>query len=95
MYVCVCVCIYPLQVQDCSHLCEASKLVSDGPGGDGGEVGHQRTQLPVKLQTAQLHRDKMETWLQKTPGWRRKKEREGERRVGFRMGEGWGGFGGM
>lgn len=46
--------IYPLQVQDCSHLCETSKLVPDSPGGDSGEVCHERAKLFIKLKAAQL-----------------------------------------
>lgn len=45
---------YPLQVEDGGHLCEASKLVSDGPGGDSGEVRHQRPKLFIKLQPSEL-----------------------------------------
>lgn len=35
---CVCSLNYPLEVEDRSHLCETSKLVSDGPGCHGGEI---------------------------------------------------------
>ena len=45
---------YSLQVQDGGHLREASELVSYSPGGDRGQVAHQRSQLLVKLQTPQL-----------------------------------------
>lgn len=45
---------YPLQVEDGCHLCEASKLVSDGPGGDSGEIRHKRTKFFIKLQPSKL-----------------------------------------
>lgn len=32
---------YPLQIEDCGHLGEPGKLVSDGPGGHRGEVGNE------------------------------------------------------
>lgn len=32
---------YPLQIEDCGHLGEAGKLVSDGPGGHRGKVGNE------------------------------------------------------
>lgn len=45
---------YPLQVEDGGHLSEPSKLVPNSPGGDSSEVGHQRTQLLIKLKPSQL-----------------------------------------
>lgn len=45
---------YPLQVENGGHLCETGKLVPDGPGGDGGEVRHQRPELFVELQPSEL-----------------------------------------
>lgn len=46
---------YPLQVEDCSHLCETSKLVPDGPGGHSGQIRHERPKLFIKLQPSKLH----------------------------------------
>ena len=48
---------YPLQVEDVGHLCEPGEFVSDGPGGDGGQIGHERAQLLIELQPPQLGRD--------------------------------------
>lgn len=45
---------YPLQVEDGGHLCEASKLVSNGPRGHGGEICHERAKLFIKLQPSEL-----------------------------------------
>lgn len=49
--------IYPLQVEDGGHLCETSELVPDGPGGDGGEVRHERPELFIELQPSQLQQE--------------------------------------
>lgn len=49
---------YPLQVENGGHLCETGKLVPDGPGGDGGEVRHQRPELFVELQPSELRKEK-------------------------------------
>lgn len=49
---------YPLQVEDGGHLCEASELVPDGPGGHGGEIRHKRPKLFIKLQPSELGQNK-------------------------------------
>lgn len=48
---------YPLQVEDGGHLCEASKLVSNGPRGHGGEIRHERAELFIELQPSELQRN--------------------------------------
>lgn len=45
---------YPFQIEDGGYLGKTCKLVADGPGGDRGEVGYERPQLLVKLQTTKL-----------------------------------------
>ena len=45
---------HPFQIEDGGHLGKTGKLVADSPGGDRGEIGYERPQLLVKLQTAKL-----------------------------------------
>lgn len=45
---------HPFQIEDGSHLGKTGKLVADSPGGDCGEIGYERPQLLVELQTAKL-----------------------------------------
>lgn len=52
--------IYPFQVENGGHLCKASKLIPDGPGGHSSEVRHKRSELFIELQPSQLQNYKQE-----------------------------------